>query len=72
MENNGNQTPFSKYSGRIAITAVLFLFALLWVTVGIFKAVFVAAVTALGFYIGAMLDDRDALRRFLDNFLGRH
>lgn len=72
MENNGaSQSPFKKYFGRIAVTAILFLFAVLVVTVGVFKAVFVAALTGLGFYIGYMLDDKDTLRRFLDNYLGR-
>ena len=72
MENNGsNQSTFRKYFGRIAATVILFLFAVLVVTVGVFKAVFVAAATAAGFYIGYMIDDKDALRRFLDNTIGR-
>ena len=72
MNDNGSQQSlFRKYFGRIAATAILFLFAVLVVTVGAIKAVFVAALTALGFYVGYLIDDKEALRKFLDQYIGR-
>ena len=70
MDNN-NENWLKKHLARIVCTAAAFLVALLLVTVGLFKTVFVLAVAVGGYFLGRVIDDKDTLRRFLDTYLGR-
>jgi uncharacterized membrane protein len=70
MEEN-NKPFFKKYFLRIVCTALCLVFGLLIVTVGIFKTAFVIVLAALGFFIGRLLEDKDALRRLIDTYLGK-
>lgn len=60
-----------KYLARIICTVVFLVIGLLIATVGIIKAVFIIAVAIAGYFVGHVLDDKDALRRIINNYLGR-
>jgi uncharacterized membrane protein len=70
MDNN-NSTFLKKNFAKIIFTAAAFIIAVLLVTVGFYKTVFVVAVSVAAYYLGRLLDDRDALRKFIDSYLGR-
>lgn len=69
---NGSEQPvWKKYLATAICTAAAFILAILFVTVGVIKTVFVLAVAVGGFFLGRVLDDREGLRRIINNYLGR-
>jgi len=69
---NGNDVSLiKKYAARIICTIAALVIGLLIATVGLIKTVFIIAVAIAGYFIGHVLDDKDALRRIINNYLGR-
>jgi uncharacterized membrane protein len=66
-----NKSFVKQNMAKIICTAIGFLLALLVVTVGIYKTAFVVVFSVLAYYVGRLLDDKDALRKFIDTYLGR-
>ena len=70
MEDN-NKSFFKKYFLRIVCAALALVFGILIVRFGIFKTTFVIVLAAIGYFIGRFLEDKDALRRLIDTYLGK-
>jgi uncharacterized membrane protein len=69
---NGNETSFiKKYTARLGCTTAAVILGLLVVSVGIIKTVFIIALAAIGFFIGYLLDDKETLRRIINNYIER-
>ncbi|MEW5947149.1 MAG: DUF2273 domain-containing protein, partial [bacterium] len=62
---------FEKNRARVLLALLFAAAGVLIVTVGFFKAIFIAALAAAGYFIGRVVDDRELLRRFIDTYLGK-
>ena len=71
MDIQEQRSWLKKYLARIVCTLCAFLLALLIITLGVEKTVFVVAITVAGYFVGRLLDDKDTLRRIVNTYLGR-
>ena len=62
---------FTRQRGKIIFSVIFALIALLIVTVGFFKTVFVVVLAVLGYLVGRVIDDREFLKKFINNYLGK-
>jgi uncharacterized membrane protein len=60
-----------KHFGKIVGMILGLIFAILVVTLGFWKTVFILACIIIGFFIGKVIDNNVDLRDFLDRFLTR-
>ena len=59
-----------KNRGKILLSVIFAVFGVLFITLGL-KTFFVIFLAAAGFFAGYLIDDRELLRRFLNNYLGK-
>jgi len=66
-----DQNFFIRHKTKIIFSCIFGAIALLIVSVGFFKTVFVAVLAALGYFVGRIVEDKEFLRRFINNYLGK-
>ncbi|MGX7347888.1 DUF2273 domain-containing protein [Aerococcus vaginalis] len=64
MNNQQLKAFFANYKYRILFTIVAFLFAIVWLIFGFWKAIFVLVIGVIGYFLGVYLDDESALKRW--------
>jgi uncharacterized membrane protein len=60
-----------KNRGRIFLAAFLIVIGLLLMTIGFLKTAFLVLLGIIGWFFGRALDDKDFLKRFINNYLGK-
>ena len=66
-----DQNFFIRHKTKIIFSGIFGVIALLIVSVGFFKTVFVAVLVSLGYFVGRIVEDKEFLRRFINNYLGK-
>lgn len=69
--NENDIASVKKYLGRIICALCAFVLGLMFVTLGPIKTVFVLALAVGGYFLGRVFDDKETLRRIINNYLGR-
>jgi len=62
---------FENHKGKILLALAFAVMGVLFVTIGFLKTLFVVFLGGVGFLIGFAVDDREKIRKFLNNYLGR-
>jgi uncharacterized membrane protein len=62
---------FRRHRGKIFIAAVFLVLGVLFSTIGFLKTIFVLFLAIIGYFVGRVLDDPEALRRFISTYLNR-
>lgn len=62
---------FRNHRGKIFLTLVLIVLGILFMTIGFFKTMFVILLGIAGWFAGRFIDDKELVRKFLNNYLGK-
>ena len=62
---------FKNHRGKIFFTFFFIILGILFMTLGFLKTMFIFLLAVGGWIVGRVVDDRELIRRFLNNYLGK-
>ncbi|HOO55205.1 MAG TPA: DUF2273 domain-containing protein [bacterium] len=62
---------FNKHKAKIILTILFLFLGILIMTIGFLKTIFVVMLGLVGLGLGRIIDDRDLVRKFINNYLGK-
>ena len=71
MLSDQDQQLLRKHRAKIFFAAVFVGFGILLMTLGFLKSMFIVLLAVAGWFFGRLADDKDLVRRFLNNYLGK-
>ncbi|HOX29453.1 MAG TPA: DUF2273 domain-containing protein [bacterium] len=60
-----------KHKAKIIFSLLFILIGILFMTLGFLKTMFVLLLAIAGWFFGKIVDDKELIRRFINNYLGK-
>jgi len=71
MLSEQDQQFLKKHRAKIIFAVIFVVFGILLMTLHFLKTMFIVLLAVAGWYFGRIVDDKDFLRKFLNNYLGK-